>query len=251
MIEGIYTSVSGMTAAMWLQARLGHDMTNANTVGYKSIRTSLSDFAVLLETMDAEGNVNIPDVIVHDDGNGVAIAQESTDWSQGPLRNTNRPLDVAISGQGFLEVQTPAGICYTRAGRLHQDQEGMLITAEGHAVMGDAGPIQLPVGDITIGEGGEVIVDGEPRARLTIVEFGNLEALERVGGTLFVAGDGALPQAATESRVQQGYLEGANVDMSSNMTSLIAIQRLYQLAQRMTLAQDDILNQTVNELAKV
>lgn len=246
MIEGIYTSVSGMTAAMWLQARLGHDMTNANTVGYKHIRTSLSDFAALMETMDAEGNVRI-----HDDGNGVAIAREDTDFSQGPLRSTNRPLDVALTGPGFLEVQTPTGVRYTRAGRLHQNQAGMLITSEGHAVMGEAGPIQLPLGEITIGEGGEILVDGERRARLTIVEFGNLEALERVGGTTFAAGEGAMPQAPTETRVQQGYLEGANVDMSRDMANLIAIQRLYQLAQRMTLAQDEVLNQTVNELAKI
>ncbi len=246
MIEGIYTSVSGMTAAMWLQARLGHDLTNANTVGYKHIRTSLSDFATVLESMDANGNV-----LVHDDGNGVAIAREDTDYTQGALRSTNRPLDIAMSGPGFLEVQTPAGARYTRAGRLHQNQAGMLITSEGHAVMGEGGPIQLPVGDVTISERGEVLVDGVQRARLAIVEFGNLEALERVGGTAFAAGDGALPQAPAETRVQQGYLEGSNVDMSRDMASLIAIQRLYQLAQRMTLAQDEVLNQTVNELAKI
>ncbi len=246
MIEGIYTSVSGMTAAMWLQARLGHDMTNANTVGYKHIRTSLSDFASILETMDAEGNV-----VVHGDGNGVAIAREDTDYSQGALRNTNRPLDIAMSGPGFLEVQTPSGLRYTRAGRLHQNQAGMLITAEGHLVLGEGGAIQLPVGEVTVGEGGEILVDGEQRARLRIVEFGNLEGLERVGGTTFAAGDGAQPQVAAETRVQQGYLEGANVDMSRGMANLIAIQRLYQLAQRMTLAQDEVLNQTVNELAKI
>lgn len=246
MIEGIYTSVSGMTAAMWLQARLGHDMTNANTVGYKHIRTSLSDFATLLESMDAKG-----DVLIQDGGNGVAIAGEDTDFGQGPLRNTNRPLDIALSGPGFLEVQTPAGVRYTRAGRFYQNQAGMLVTSEGHVVMGEGGPIQLPVGDVIITERGEVLVDGEGRARLAIVEFGNLEALTRVGGTAFVAGDGALPQAPAETRVQQGYLEGSNVDMSQDMASLIAIQRLYQLAQRMTLAQDEVLNQTVNELAKI
>jgi len=246
MIEGIYTSVSGMTAAMWLQARLGHDMTNANTVGYKHLRTSLSDFATLLESMDVAGTI-----VIHDDGNGVAIAREDTDFSQGALRSTNRPLDIAMSGPGFLAVQTPSGMRYTRAGRLHQNQAGMLITAEGHLVMGEGGPIQLPVGDVTITERGEILVDGEQRARLAIVEFGNLEALERVGGTAFAAGDGALPQAATGTRVQQGYLEGSNVDMSRNMANLIAIARLYQLAQRMTLAQDEVLNQTVNELAKI
>lgn len=246
MIEGIYTSVSGMTAAMWLQARLGHDMVNANTVGYKHMRTSLSDFATLLAAMDANGTI-----VVHGDGNGVAIAREDTDFSQGALRGTNRPLDIAMSGPGFLTIQTPAGVRYTRAGRLHQNQAGMLVTAEGHAVMGEGGAVQIPVGEITITERGEVLVDGERRARLAIVEFGNLEALERVGGTAFAAGDGALPQAAGGTRVQQGYLEGANVDMSRDMANLIAIARLYQLAQRMTLAQDEILNQTVNELAKI
>jgi flagellar basal-body rod protein FlgF len=246
MIEGIYTSVSGMTAAMWLQARLGHDMTNANTVGYKHMRTSLSDFASLLESMDVEGNV-----IIADDGNGVAIAREDTDFSQGPLSSTNRPLDIAMSGLGFLEIQTPAGVRYTRVGRLHQNQGGMLITSEGHAVMGEGGPIQLPVGDVIITERGEILVDGVQHARLAIVEFGNPGALERVGGTAFAAGDGALPQAAESTRVQQGYLEGSNVDMSHDMATLIAITRLYQLAQRMTLAQDEVLNQTVNELARV
>ena len=246
MIEGIYTSVSGMTAAMWLQARLGHDMINANTIGYKHMRTSLSDFAALLESMDAEGNV-----VIQDDGNGVAIAGEETDFSQGPLRSTNRPLDIALSGSGFLQIQTPAGVRYTRAGRLHQNQGGMLVTPEGHAVIGEGGPIQLPVGDAIITERGEILVDGVQHARLTIVEFGDPGALERVGGTAFAAGDGALLQASEGTRVQQGYLEGSNVDMSQDMASLIAIARLYQLAQRMTLAQDEVLNQAVNELARV
>lgn len=246
MIEGVYTAVSGMTAAMWLQARLGHDMTNANTVGYKHLRTSLSDFAALLESMDAQGTITI-----HGDGNGVAIALEDTDYTQGPLRSTNRPLDIAMSGPGFLEVQTPAGIRYTRAGRLQQNQGGMLVTAEGHVVMGEGGPIQLPVGEVTITEQGEILVDGVEHGRLAVVEFGNLGALERVGGTAFAAGDGALPLAAQATRVQQGYLEGSNVDMSHDMASLIAITRLYQLSQRMTLAQDEVLNQTVNELARI
>lgn len=246
MIEGIYTSVSGMTAAMWMQARLGHDLTNVSTVGYKRLNTSLSDFAALMETMDPEGNVTIGA-----DGSGVAIAREVTDFSQGAMRNTNRALDVAMAGPGFLEVQTPSGVRYTRAGRLQQNQAGMLITSEGHAVMGDAGPIQLPVGDVSISESGAIMVDGEQRARLSIVEFANPDALERVGGTAFAVAGDAGAQPGTGTRVQQGYLEGSNVDMSHDMASLITISRMYQLAQRMTLTQDEILSQTVNELAKI
>jgi len=246
MIEGLYTSVSGMTAAMWVQARLAHDMTNASTVGYKRLHTSLSDFAAVLETMDPEGNVTL-----QSDGNGVAVVREVTDYSQGPMRNTNRALDVALSGPGFIEVQTDAGLRYTRAGRLHQNQAGMLVTSEGHAVMGETGPIQIPVGEVSITETGAILVNGEQRARLTIVEFTNPDALERVGGTAFAPGVDAGPRVAAETRVQQGYLEGANVDISHDMASLIAVQRMYQLAQRMTLTQDEILSQTVNDLAKI
>jgi len=243
MIESLYTSVSGMVAGMWQQARIAQNLTNTNTVGYKALHVSLSEFAALLNTIQNE---------VGETGDGVDIGSEVTDFSQGSLQLTNRQLDVALNGQGFLQVLTPSGECFTRAGHLHRDATGQLRTSNDYAVLGQNGPITLPVGDVLISPRGEIAVDGQGIDSLALVEFDEPGSnLERVGGTLYIAKEGTAPAPATKTQVVQGSLETANVDVASEMSNLIAVTRLYQLCQRSAMAQDEILRQASNDLGQV
>jgi len=247
VIQSLYTSASGMVAGMWQQARIAQNLTNTNTVGYKAIRVPLSEFASLLIALQNDTGQE-----PGEPGVGLTIAPEETDFSQGPLQLTNRQLDIALNGPGFLRVMTPSGERFTRVGQLHRDATGRLLTAHGYAVMGENGVIDLPAGDVSISPGGEIVVDGQSIDRLALVEFEELESgLERLGGTMYAAREGILATLAMDTQVLQGYLEGANVDLASGMTNLIATSRLYQMCQRLTVAQDEILRQTTNDLGRL
>ena len=247
MIDSIYTSVSGMVAGMWQQARIAQNLTNANAIGYKAIRVSLSEFAALLNTIQSQAGETSGET-----GGGVDIGPEETDFSQGPLELTNRQLDLALNGPGFLRVMTPSGERFTRAGRLHRDAAGQLRTGHDHIVLGQNGPIELPVGDVFISPGGEIIVGEQTIDFLALAEFEDPESsLERIGGTLYSAKQGIAATPAANTWVVQGSLEGANVELASAMTNLIATSRLYQLCQRLTVAQDEILRQTSNDLGRL
>ena len=245
MSQELYTAISGMVAGMWQQAQIGHNLANASTVGYKRHRVSLSDFAGLIAAIQNSQSLPEPGV-------GVRIFSEQTDFGQGPLQLTRRQLDLALAGPAFLRVMTPGGERLSRAGQLHRDQTGRLLNSEGHAVLGPNGPIEAPPGDLTITEEGDILVEGELIDRLALAELDDPgTSLERVGGTLFALRDGAEYVEATQTRVQQGYLEGANVDLTLEMTNLVAVARMYQMCQRLALAEDDIAKQTANELGRV
>jgi len=245
VIQSLYTSVSGMVVGMWQQARIAHNLTNADTVGYKAIRAPLSEFASLLSAL-------LTDPTLSEAGVGAMIGSEETDFSQGPLQLTNRQLDVALNGPGFLRVMTPSGERFTRVGHLHRDASGRLVTAHSYAVLGQNGPVELPPGDIAISLGGEIFVDGQSVAFLALAEFEEPElSLQRVGGTVYAAREGAVAIPGANTRVMQGSLEASNVNLASEMTNLIATSRLYQLCQRLTVAQDEILRQTSNELGRL
>ncbi len=245
MIQSLYTSVSGMVVGMWQQARIAHNLTNADTVGYKAIRVPLSEFASLLSAL-------LTDQTLGEAGVGAMISSEETDFSQGPLQLTNRQLDVALNGPGFLRVMTPSGERFTRVGHLHRDASGRLVTAQNYAVLGQNGPVQLPLGDVAISPGGEIFIDGQSAGFLALAEFEEPElSLERVGGTVYAAREGAVAIPGANTRVMQGSLEASNVNLASEMTNLIATSRLYQLCQRLTVAQDEILRQTANDLGRL
>lgn len=245
MIQSLYTSVSGMVVGMWQQARIAHNLTNADTVGYKAIRVPLSEFASMLSDL-------LTDPTLGEAGVGAMIGSEETDFSQGPLQLTNRQLDIALNGPGFLRVMTPSGERFTRVGHLHRDASGRLVTAHNYAVLGQNGPVELPPGDVAISLGGEIFVEGQSVAFLALAEFEEPElSLERIGGTVYAAREGAVAIPGANTRVMQGSLEASNVNLASEMTNLIATSRLYQLCQRLTVAQDEILRQTANELARL
>jgi flagellar basal body rod protein FlgG len=229
-----------MAAGLVEQARVGHNLTNSSTVGYKAFKGVFEEF----QALRGEGErAALP-------GDGVTVFAE-TNWTQGALKLTNREMDIALTGPGLLRVSGPDGDLYTRAGRLGRDANGRLVTADGRHVMGPNGPIDLPLGRVQFLETGEVLVNEQLIGRLDLVEFDNMAALERFGDTLFAAGADAGARVSVETQVHQGRLENSNVDLGLDMTRLIAISRLYQLNQRMVLQSDEVLRQTVNDLARL
>jgi flagellar basal-body rod protein FlgG len=176
---------------------------------------------------------------------------EKTDFSQGALQLTNRPLDVAIQGNGYFRITTAAGERYTKDGRFIKDATGVLKTVDGNDVLADGGgTITLPDGEVNIGADGQISVDGVNVAKLGIAYFEKPEeTLTRDGPNSFT-GTGALT-GSEEFQVVQGAVETANADLTQIMTQMIQTSRAYEAAQRLVQTQDELLGRSINTLGRL
>jgi flagellar basal-body rod protein FlgF len=165
------------------------------------------------------------------------------------LRQTGASLDVAIVGKGFLEVQTPEGLQYTRNGGLSVNAEGELSTAEGWPVMGQGGAIRIEGGRVDIDEEGQVMVDGDVVGVLKVVDFSDRSALKKAGNSLFKDENGGSEKIAAEGyRIAQGRLESSNVDAIRTMTEIIETLRVFESYQKVIRSADEATAKTVNDV---
>jgi flagellar basal-body rod protein FlgG len=173
------------------------------------------------------------------------------DLNQGALQATDRALDVALEGPGFLALETAQGTRYTRDGSLTRDADGYLTTQAGARVLGENGPIQVGGDAVTIDVDGTLRAGDTTVDRLRVVEFGPDDVLERVGRNELVPQQRDLqPQAAAATSVRQGYVEASNVDVTGVLTATLGLQRAYEANQRMIRSQDDLLSRAVTEIAR-
>lgn len=163
--------------------------------------------------------------------------------TQGPLRHTGVSTDLALVGAGFFAVATPAGVRYTRDGRLSADPRGHLRDALGNPVLGSLGPARFP-DNARILEDGRIVAGGEVIDRLRVVTFDT--PCETLDANLFAAPSGALPKRSFAS-VRSGYLEDSGVDAISEMTSLIAAERAFEANQKSLQRSDETLRKLVTE----
>jgi len=242
MIKGIYNSAAGMLPRMLQQEVIANNLANAATTGFKKdgvfVNTMLEASLVLQK--DENQNPLILDA-----------QQVETDMSQGGLRATGNPLDLALQGRGYFAVDTPMGTLYTRAGSFALNAQGMLVTANGCKVLGEGGPIELPAGDVAVSSTGVISVNGEEVSRLKIVDFSDKNALVKKADGLFAARPGATETDAPETTVGQGFLEDSNVEAIREMVDMITLQQAYQASARALMAQDDTLQKAVNTVGAV
>jgi flagellar basal-body rod protein FlgF len=192
----------------------------------------------------------------------LSFVQDRATWhdlSQGPVQQTGNPLDVAISGDAFLVVQTPRGERYTRNGALQVNANGELVTSEGYRLLGDGGPITLQNGDrdVSISSDGTISVrEGKNtvdslRGKLRLVGFAQPQRLQKDGTSTFVAPDGLSPQPATNVRVSQGVIEKSNVRSVIEMTRMIEVTRNYTQIAGILQTQSDMRRNAIDKLAEV
>ncbi len=200
---------------------IANNMANVNTPAYKG-QSML--FVEYLETSDSGEKMSF----VQD----VALVRNLT---EGQMSNTSNPLDVAISGEGYFEIETPTGPRYTRNGVFQLNANGELVTSGGERVLGDGGnPITLPPNssDVTITRDGTISTDQGPAGRLRMVRFENEQALVKLANGLYDAeGQDALP--AEDAEAVQGMVEGSNVQGIIELTRMIETVRQYSSAGRM------------------
>ncbi len=177
------------------------------------------------------------------------------DMSIGTVHYTENQWDFAINGEGFFQVQTPAGMMYTRAGNFMLDRNSRLVTQDGYPVISDGAPVILEdtTGKhITLSPDGQFFVDETVAGSLQIVTFRNPENLERMGRNYFreTPASGA-PETLDTVNIQQGYLELSNVNSLEDMINLIDLHRAYEIQQKSMQAVDQMNNKAANETGRL
>jgi flagellar basal body rod protein FlgG len=237
MIRGGYTSVAGLVAAQQRMDVLSNDIANVSTTGFKELLATQggTGFDVGIAFGDGAGWAAIGPLTTGTMASGLTINR-----AQGPLLQTGTPTDLAISGDGLFVVGTPTGPAYTRAGDLVLDVNGTLTTQTGLPVLDTTGrPIVVPGGPGAFAVARDGTVDGTGQ-RIALVRFPG-SGITRLGENLYALSGPVTPVADGEGRIEQGLLEGSNVDMGTAMTELIAVQRSFQLASRSLVIQDESL----------
>jgi len=238
MPGGVYSALSAMRIRLDDLDRIAADLANTETAGYKTERTSTEEARRAFQTaLDAAIDVTR--------GGG------RTDFRPGTLTSTGRDLDVAIDGKGFFEIQTPAGLRYTRGGNFVRDTDGRLITADGFAVMGSAGEITLPVGPVTVMADGNLRVGQAIVAKLKVMEFANDSDITRETGTRFRATEGATPAEAAAARLNGGMLEHSNASVIDRMATMTEVMRSFEGLQKgISVLMNEIDGRAINELGR-
>lgn len=249
MIYGLYSSAAGMLTNEYRQNVIANNLANADTVGFKQ------DIAVFAERPPESlaGNYAGPSADNLDGlSGGVWLGRTQTDFSPGPLKQTDQPLDVALDGPGFLTVEVNGRPQYTRDGRLMKDATGQLrAVSDGAPVLGLGNlPIMLnPVGGRpSVDEDGRIYQNGAMVGRLALADFADYGALRPTGAGRFDAGD-AQP-GGSSARVFSGHLESSGVEPVRELVNMIETSRAYQINAQMIAVQDQSIGRLVSVLAR-
>ncbi|MBW7956351.1 MAG: flagellar basal-body rod protein FlgF [Deltaproteobacteria bacterium] len=234
MDKSIFVALSGAVLQERRMEVLTDNLANVNTTGFKAQKPLFEDSMTDAFRVRTFGRLD--DVV--------------TDIGQGPSQMTHRKLDVAIRGEGFFAVDTPTGTRYTRDGSFVLDPAGVLVTKEGHRVMGEDGPITLTGPDVLIDSNGGMHVNGAAIGRLKLVSFANPAELRREGNYFVgLPGAGEMP-ASPDTQVDQGFLEGSNVNAVRAMTTMIEAMRSYETNTKLIQSMDEMTKKAIDEVGR-
>ncbi len=258
-MRALKIAATGMAAQQMRVETISNNLANMSTTGYNARRAEFSDLHY--QQISRPGSINAADGTILPTGVqlglGVRPAAVSVHLAQGSLSATNGDLDVAIDGNGYLEVQLPSGeIGYTRDGGLKRSAEGVIVTSDGFPV---APEIVIPedARSISINGEGEVYayfqnaVEAQLLGQFTLANFTNAKGLEARGSNLFTETEASGPALSTTpgqdglGTLRQGYLEDSSVDPVREVTELIEAQRGYELNSKVISAADQMLGATV------
>lgn len=230
----IYTAMNGARNSLDRQATITHNLANVNTSGFR-------------QQLDATRAVPVNAQGMMDTRTAAVASTPSFDSTAGPVNQTGRPLDVAIRGEGWLAVQAPDGTeSYTRRGDLSIDENGML-NSNGRPVLGDGGPIMVPLGaQLTIGEDGTITALAPGQNPNEVAEVDRLKLVSAQPGQLVRGDDGLFrsvnnaPLNADDAvRVVSGALEGSNVSAVEAMVAMISNQRMFDMQMKVVSTADE------------
>ena len=246
MIQALHNGASGMLAQQKNIDTIANNIANINTTGYVKNRVDFKDaiYSTMVNPDDPNSTVNLQQ------GNGVLLSANSKIYSPSVYYDTENPLDLSISGEGFFVVQNQQGeLSYTRDGSFQVSEENgnqFLVNAKGDYVLDkNMQKIQLygSPNEITIDSKGLITFSADQvhSSQIGVVGFVNKGGLESAGNNLQMATIASgQPTAIDAPKIKQQSLEGSNVDLTDEMTQLIKAQRAYQIASKAVSTADEM-----------
>ena len=236
-------SLSYQLAAFRSMDVIANNLANASTPGFK--RESVKFEEYVQPVQPAEGQSGSQSLAFVRDAGVVR------DLSDGSLEHTGSPYDLAINGNGYFAVQTPAGERYTRNGHFSLNSEGVIVTGEGYPLLGEGGPITVSVddGDISFGADGTVSGKQGQIGKVRMVDFANERAMTKEGSSLYATSQSPAP--ASGAALSQGMLESSNVQPVLEISRMIEVMRAYEATATLAKNTDDLKRQAVEKLGTV
>lgn len=242
MDSGYYAAFTGLIARMDALDVVANNLANTSTAGFRGQQE-------FYEGVTGSSGAPLTPLNIAINNYGV-LGGASLDLQQGSLQETGNPLDLGIRGSAFFAVQTPRGVRYTRNGAFHVSATGQIVTQDNDIVLGTAGPIQVPQGDVEIAPDGTVTVAGAMAGQLRLADFAPDTRLEPEGNTDFIAPAGA-ERPATNSSIAAGMLEASNLSAIKETVNLMVLQRHTELLERtLSIFLDDFNRTAVQDLAR-
>jgi flagellar basal-body rod protein FlgG len=248
----LYSAATGMEAQQLNLNTIANNLANVNTPGFKRSKIEFQDLLYQRPRgagSDSGGGNVVPTGI--EVGNGSRVAATAKVFTQGQVNATGEKLDIAIQGEGFIEVQRPDGtIGYTRDGSLKLSPSGQVTTNDGMPILSGFQPIPPGATSVNMAENGEVTVQsssGNQTFRLTLTRFANPSGLRSLGGNLYeetpASGAPEVGQPGEQGfgNILQGYIETSNVNIVEEMVNLIVAQRAYEVNSKSIQTSDEML----------
>jgi flagellar basal-body rod protein FlgF len=225
MDSGYYAAMTGLVARTQALDTAAGNLANAQTPGYRAEREYFRSVLLGPDALDSQLGRTV--------NNYGLLGGDRLSMKQGALQPTGNPLDLAIEGDGFFQIQTANGIRYTRDGSFHRAQNGQLVTSAGEPVLSSQGKlISVPPGEVAVGADGTLSLAGGAVAIVGVVSFPPGTELTPEGANRYVAPKGVAASAARDSSVHQGALEAANQDVIQGSLDLIVMQRQAEMMQK-------------------
>lgn len=259
MMRALFSAASGMYAQQLNIDTIANNLANVNTTGYKKSKVEFQD--LIYQSMRAAGASSLAGVVVPTElqiGHGVRPVSVNKNFGQGAPLATENPLDVAILGDGFFQIGMPDGtIAFSRDGTFKVNNEGSIVTSDGFYLDPELS-IPFDTTSINISNDGtlSVLVVGstEPQdiGQIELAKFINPGGLKNVGQNLFLpteaSGEPILGTPGQEGlgQLNQGYIEGSNVQVVEEMVSMIVAQRAYELNSKSIKTAEEMLQMANN-----
>lgn len=260
MIDSLYIGATGMHAQQVSVDAIANNLANMNTDNYKASQVVFED--LVTQGLHATQFVNAAGVLGSDPhggtGLGVGIARNSKSFVDGDMKQTNQPMDLAIRGDGFLEVTLPDSTnAYIKGGTLKVNQDGLLSTQEGYPL---SAMISVPADTqaITIAPDGGITVQTSSQStpmelgRLDLVRFSSTDDLTPLGDSMYQpsaqSGDPIVGRAGEDGMgvFAQGFVEASNVQLTNELVNLMVAQRAYEASSKIIQASDDMMGMINN-----
>ncbi len=237
---GMYQGAAALNGLEQWQQTIAQNLASSSVAGYKKTEISFEVVADEQASISAK-NLQTPE------------ATYKISFREGNMVHTGNPLDLALRGNGFFEIETPDGkILYTRDGQFHINADSVLVNKDGYKVKADSGSIQLTNigGDLAIDREGTVYQGGSPAGKLALTEFDAPQNLQKVAGGFIESADAsAKPQRVESPELLQGFIESSNVSPVREMVNLIAVSRAFEANQKILSHFDQELDRTIQALS--